>query len=56
MKVAQAQLLFLRAEGFSYKELAEAVGVEASSVGTLLVRAEAAFAGRYRELFGEEDV
>jgi RNA polymerase sigma factor (sigma-70 family) len=56
LKVAQAQLLFLRAEGFSYKELAEAVGVEASSVGTLLVRAEAAFAERYRELFGEEAI
>lgn len=56
LRVAQAQLLFLRAEGFSYRELAEALGVEASSVGTLLVRAEAAFAERYQELFGEEDV
>jgi RNA polymerase sigma factor (sigma-70 family) len=56
LKVAQAQLLLLRAEGFSYKELAEAVSVEASSVGTLLVRAEAAFAQRYRESFGEEDL
>ncbi len=32
-------LLLMREEGFSYKELADAVGVQASSVGTLLARA-----------------
>jgi RNA polymerase sigma factor (sigma-70 family) len=32
-------LLLLREEGFSYRELAEAVGVQDSSVGTLLARA-----------------
>lgn len=37
------QLLLLRHEGFSYHEIAAAVGVAASSVGTLLVRATAAF-------------
>lgn len=37
------QLLLLRHEGFSYHEIATAVGVAASSVGTLLVRATAAF-------------
>lgn len=32
-------LLLLREEGLSYRELAEALGVQPSSVGTLLVRA-----------------
>lgn len=57
IKPAQAQLLLMRASGDSYKELAAALEIEAGSVGTLLVRAEAAFEQRYRELFGsEEDV
>jgi RNA polymerase sigma-70 factor (ECF subfamily) len=57
IKPAQAQLLLLRASGNSYKELSEALEIEPGSVGTLLVRAEAAFEQRYRELFGsEEDV
>jgi RNA polymerase sigma-70 factor, ECF subfamily len=57
IKPAQAQLLLLRASGNSYKELAAALEIEPGSVGTLLVRAEAAFEQRYRELFGsEEDV
>ncbi len=32
-------LLLLREEGFAYRELADAAGVQASSVGTLLARA-----------------
>jgi RNA polymerase sigma factor (sigma-70 family) len=36
-------LLLLRQEGFSYRELAEAVGVKATSVGTLLARARRRF-------------
>jgi len=38
-------LLLLREEGFSYRELAETVGVKASSVGTLLARARERLAG-----------
>jgi len=57
IKPAQAQLLLLRASGDSYKELSAALEIEPGSVGTLLVRAEAAFEQRYQELFGsEEDV
>ncbi|HTG30694.1 MAG TPA: sigma-70 family RNA polymerase sigma factor [Methylomirabilota bacterium] len=57
IKPPQAQLLVMRASGDSYKELSAALEIEPGSVGTLLVRAEAAFEQRYRELFGsEEDV
>ncbi len=38
------EMLLMRYEGFRYKEIAEVVGVEATSVGTLLSRAEARFA------------
>jgi RNA polymerase sigma-70 factor (ECF subfamily) len=57
IKPAQAQLLLLRASGASYKELSATLEIEPGSVGTILVRAEAAFEQRYREIFGsEEDV
>jgi RNA polymerase sigma-70 factor (ECF subfamily) len=55
LKPAQAQLLILRASGHSYKELAGALGIEPGSVGTLLVRAEAAFEERFRETYGREE-
>jgi RNA polymerase sigma factor (sigma-70 family) len=57
IKPAQAQLLLARASGDSYKQLSAALEIELGSVGTLLIRAEAAFEQRYLELFGsEEDV
>lgn len=37
----QARMLWLRHEGAAYREVASALGVQASSVGTLLGRAEA---------------
>jgi len=52
---SQAQLLVLRASGHSYKEVANALAISPGSVGTLLVRAEAAFEERYRELYGCEE-
>ena len=55
MKPAQAQIILLRAEGASYKELAEALGVAVSSVGTLLIRAEAEFRRRYLQLNGGKE-
>jgi RNA polymerase sigma-70 factor, ECF subfamily len=45
----QQQCLILRYEGFSYAEIAAALGVAPGSVGTLLARAEAEFARRYKE-------
>ena len=54
LRPAQAQILTLRHGGFSYKELAEILGVAGGSVGTMLTRAEAEFARRYLEFYGEE--
>jgi RNA polymerase sigma-70 factor (ECF subfamily) len=54
LKPRDAQLLMLRAEGLAYKELAEALGIHAASVGTLLARAEAEFERRYRSRYGED--
>ena len=48
----QAQLLMLRHAGLSYKELAAALDVAPTSVGTLLARAERAFEVRYRAMAG----
>ena len=50
MKPAQAQLLLMRADGSSYKELAEALNVAVTGVGTLLHRAEAEFRKHYCKL------
>jgi len=43
LKPRQGKLLLLRQMGFSYKELAAALGVKPNSIGTLLARAEKAF-------------
>ena len=54
LKPRDAQLLLLRAEGLAYRELAEAVGVQPGSVGTLLARAEAEFERRFRGRYGDK--
>lgn len=46
----QAQILALRVAGLSYAEIAEAIGVAPSSVGTLLTRAERALLASYADL------
>ncbi len=48
----QAQLLLLRQAGLSYRELAEVLGVAPGSVGTLLARAERAFAAVWEKRSG----
>jgi RNA polymerase sigma-70 factor, ECF subfamily len=45
----QAQLLLLRSQGLSYKELADAMQIKAASVGTLLARAQSAFEKQLRK-------
>jgi hypothetical protein len=37
----------------AYRELAQAVGVQAASVGTLQARAEAEFERKYRARYGD---
>jgi RNA polymerase sigma-70 factor (ECF subfamily) len=51
MPERDAQLLILRYSGLSYKEIAMAVGVSPTSVGTLLARAE----GEFERLYSEGD-
>jgi len=48
----QAQLLLLRQMGLSYAECADACGVAASSIGTLLIRAADAFRAAFQEETG----
>lgn len=48
LRPRDAQLLLLRYAGFSYREVAEVLGVAPGSVGTMLARAEAAFEQAYR--------
>ncbi len=48
MEPRQAQLLILRHSGLSYQEIAAALEVSVTSIGTLLGRAETEFARRYR--------
>jgi len=54
LKPRDAQLLLLRASGLAYRELAQALGIQAASVGTLLARAEAEFERRYRVRYGDK--
>ncbi|MBI4537938.1 MAG: sigma-70 family RNA polymerase sigma factor [Gemmatimonadetes bacterium] len=49
------EMLLMREEGFSYREIAELVGVAATSVGTLLARAQRRFAEVYRSRYGAGD-
>jgi RNA polymerase sigma-70 factor (ECF subfamily) len=53
MKPREAKLLLLRHSGLSYKELAAALNVVPGSVGSLLTRAERAFAKKYRLAYPE---
>jgi RNA polymerase sigma-70 factor, ECF subfamily len=49
------RLLLLRHEGFSYREIAEALGIATSSVGTLLARATAALSRAYKGMTHASD-
>src|SRR5205814_655390 len=54
LKPREAQMLLLRANGLAYKELAETLGIQPGSVGTLLARAEAEFERRFRARYGDD--
>jgi RNA polymerase sigma-70 factor, ECF subfamily len=49
------QILLMREEGFRYDEIAEAIGVAPSSVGTLIARALKRFAKAYRTDENEDE-
>jgi RNA polymerase sigma-70 factor (ECF subfamily) len=49
------EMLLLRHEGFSYREIAQVVGVAETSVGTLLIRATAAFRTAFTEGSGASE-
>jgi RNA polymerase sigma-70 factor (ECF subfamily) len=53
MKANQAELLILRSDGLTYDEIAQALDLNPSSVGTLLSRAEAAFRKEYVRRYGQ---
>ena len=53
LKPRDAELLLLRADGMAYRDVAAVIGVQPSSVGSLLARAEAEFERRYRTRFGD---
>ena len=55
LKPDWSQVLLLRETGHSYREIASYMEIPSTSVGTLLLRAEAGFEKRYLELFGEKD-
>ena len=49
------QALLLRHSGYSYREVAVALGIPETSVGTILLRAGALFREVYEELYGKPD-
>ena len=52
IKPRSAQILVLRHSGLAYAEIAAALGIASTSVGTLLVRAEQEFERAFRKLLG----
>ena len=48
-----AELLLLRADGLSYREVAEALEQNPASIGTLLIRAQEAFRKEYVNRYGQ---
>jgi RNA polymerase sigma-70 factor (ECF subfamily) len=54
MAPRQAELLLLRSDGFPYDELATALSITPTSVGTLLSRAKTAFRKEYVKRYGEQ--
>jgi len=53
MKPREAQLILLRAHGLAYREVAQTLGIQPGSVGTLLARAELEFERRFRKRYGD---
>jgi len=54
IKDSQAQLLLLRSDGLSYQEIAQILGMNPASVGTLLSRAQQVFRKEYVKRYGPD--
>ena len=50
LTVRERELLLLRAEGYSYRDLAAVLELNEASIGTLLARAKRAFEAAYGEV------
>ncbi len=50
LSLRERELLLLRAEGYSYRDLAAVLELHEASVGTLLARAKRAFEDAYEEV------
>jgi RNA polymerase sigma-70 factor (ECF subfamily) len=55
LKVRDADMLTLRAQGVSYQELAELLSINTASVGKLISRAQDAFRKEYLKRYGQAD-
>jgi RNA polymerase sigma-70 factor (ECF subfamily) len=55
LKTRDAELLLLRSDGTAYAEIAKALDLNASSIGTLLIRAQQAFRKEYVKRYGPQD-
>jgi len=53
LKHRDSELLILRSEGLSYEEIAEVLGLNETSIGTLLRRAQVAFRKEYVKRYGQ---
>jgi RNA polymerase sigma-70 factor (ECF subfamily) len=49
-----ASLLLLRSDGSSYEDVGNALGIKATSVGTLIIRAQRAFRTEYVRRYGQQ--
>jgi RNA polymerase sigma-70 factor, ECF subfamily len=56
MKRRDSELLILRSEGLSYSEISETLGLNETSMGTLLRRAQQAFRKEYLKRYGKPDL
>lgn len=54
LPIREATLLLLQSDGLPYRDIAAALSINPTSVGTLLARARAAFRKQYEKRYGEQ--
>lgn len=55
LKPRDSVCLLLRFSGYNYREIAEVIGIQPSSVGTILARAQRSFREKYLQGMGREE-